>query len=247
MFLNKTSPQDFGREPDRLTVQSFQIHLHVVALRKGYLTECSYGQHRKSGILFSKFFSYNPVKIKRVGKMSKVINTASLRVRCFQNHREKGIHFWWVLFLDGLFSNLEILCSYATIVIRKFFELEGKGQESSTTALPSTSTEDCTRANKKARCLELTKTSLYYGQSRRGGGKPVGPWQVRAHREHKVLGALRKCSLGSFHFLCFFLSVVHKVLGALLGNLWEQNYSYNNVKEWFTLFTMWNFILVVQK
>lgn len=60
--------------------------------------------------------------------MFKVINSVYLRVRCFQNHKEKGIHFWTVLFLDGLFSNLEILQDYTTIFISKFLELEGKGE-----------------------------------------------------------------------------------------------------------------------
>lgn len=88
MFLHKTSPQEFGREPNRLTVQSFQIHLHVVALREGCPSDCSYGLHRKPGI-FSKFLNYNPVKIKGVGKMFNVINIASLRDRCFKNHKER--------------------------------------------------------------------------------------------------------------------------------------------------------------
>lgn len=51
MFLYITSPEEFGREPNRLTVlRKLQIHLHVVALRKGYPSGYSYRQHRKPGI-----------------------------------------------------------------------------------------------------------------------------------------------------------------------------------------------------
>lgn len=69
------------------------------------------------------------------------------------------------------FGDFMGLCQYFH---SKFFELKGKGQESYTTALPSTATEASSKASKKAQCLELAKTLLYYGQSRRGGGKPIG-------------------------------------------------------------------------
>lgn len=61
---------------------------------------------------YSKLFNYNPLKIKCLGKISQVISIASLRSRYFQNHKGKRIHSWSVLFLDGVFSKLDIVQGY---------------------------------------------------------------------------------------------------------------------------------------
>lgn len=133
--------------------------------------------------------------------MSKVINTTSLRVRCFQNHKEKGIHFWSVVFLDGLFSNLEILLGYTSIFMRKFFELEGKGEEAYTTALPSSTTDASNKASKMPRSWNSQRHCHITGNTKGGEENWWVVGQIRGHREHMVLGSRKEHSESEDHSL----------------------------------------------
>lgn len=147
------------------------------------------------------------------------------------NHKEKGVHFWSVLFLDGLFSSLKILWSCASIFITKFLQLEGKGKRHRVMPLPlPVLLHWASRASKKAQCLGLPKTRSccvvaipLQAQDLviPGAGIDLGTYRIQGPRQQQVRKKGRLSSVGAFHHPCFSpsQSVVCKVLETLSGHL----------------------------
>lgn len=160
--------------------------------------------------------------------MFRVFSKTSLRDRCFQNHKEKSIHFWSILFLDGLLSNLDILQSYTSIFISKFLKSGGNKKESLT--LPYLALMHMLVAEQVKRFASGAPEDilvLHHGQLRteeeESAGASQGTHRTQGARQRR--GTLRKqetlSSLGSFQVLCSSPSesVICRVLGILKGDL----------------------------
>lgn len=217
MFLYKTSPQEFGREPKRLKVQSFRIHLHVVALGKGYPSDYSYGQHRKPVFFFFRTLQFQSNENKACRKNVQGNQYSLFKGQMLSKPQGEVYTFLVSSFSRWFFSTIwrffRVLSVFSLVNSQCWKEREKK-------VLHHHPSQNCYRGQWQSKLKGSVSGApkdvvvLHCGQPRteEGSGRC---WDKSGHIQNTRSQAVTRnsqkartlSSLGFFHFLCLLLRV----------------------------------------